>query len=133
MICRVFYTYRHVSNIICCSWDASNYFIKHFSKKAGRRNNSSTQLKLYEFEGSTCIGRCRHNAKIIAFFLGVQRCDTLYSRTLFMSLNCLLQGLSFLQTVFAVVPHCFACFVAYQDVNGYDFGLSVVMILLNQV
>ena len=50
-----------------------------------------------------------------------------------MSLNCLLQRLSFLQTVFAVVPHCFGCFVAYQNVKGYDFGLSVVMIPLNQV
>ena len=41
-----------------------------------------------------------------------------------MSLNWLLQGLSFLHTVFAVVPHCFACFVAYQDANRYDFGLD---------
>ena len=50
-----------------------------------------------------------------------------------MSLNCLLQGLSFLQTVFGVVPHCFASFVVYQEVNGYHFALSIVMILLNQV
>ena len=60
-------------------------------------------------------------------------CDTIVFTYKFMSLNCLLQCLSFLQTVFAVVPHCFACFVAYQDVNGNDFGLSVVMILLSQV
>ena len=32
-------------------------------------------------------------------------------------------SLSFLQTVLAVVQHCF---VAYQDVNRYDCGLSVV-------
>ena len=71
--------------------------------------------------------------KLLRFFWASKGAIPLYSHTLFMSLNCLLQGLSFLQTVFVVVPHCFTCFVAYQDVKGYDFGLSVVMILLFQV
>ena len=70
--------------------------------------------------------------KLLRFLWVSKGAIPMYSHTSFMSLNCLLQGLIFLQTGLAVVPLCFTCFVAYQDVNRYDFGLSV-MILLNQV
>ena len=93
---------------------------------------SYLKYKLFKLFMLVDTGRCRNNARIIMFFLCVQRCDTLYSHTPFMLLNCLLQGLNFLQTGFAVVPPCFACFVAYQDVNRHDFALSIVMMLLNQ-
>ena len=77
-------------------------------------------------------GRSRHHAKIITFFLGAQRCDTIVFTHLVYVTKPFTARSQLFKTAFGVIPRCFACCAACQSVNRQHFALSIVMILSNQ-